>query len=263
MPEGDTIHRTADALRRALLGRTLTRVELPRVPAPHPRPGATVDAIEARGKHLLIATSDELVVHTHLRMTGSWHLYRPGERWRKATRAARAVLAVDGALAVCFAAPVVAVLAADRVERHPALRHLGPDLTAPTADLDAAVERMARFSTPDRPIGEALLDQRIACGVGNVYRSEVLFLHGVHPATAVDDVPTEIRERLLDTAAHLLRRNLDTAARTTVTDGAPGPLWVYGRAGEPCRRCATPIERSHLGDHARVVSHCPVCQPAP
>ncbi len=183
MPEGDTIHRAAAALRTALVGRTLTRVDVPRLPPPWPAVGAEVTGIEARGKHLLIATSDGLVVHTHQMMTGSWHLYAPGERWRKSPRAARVVLAVPGTVAVCFASPVVEVLDAAGLARHRALRRLGPDLCDPGADLDEAVTRLGRLSAPDRSIGEALLDQRIACGVGNVYRCDVLFLHGLHPTT--------------------------------------------------------------------------------
>ena len=266
MPEGDTIHRTAAALRRALLDRRLTRVELPRIPLPHPAIGATIARIEARGKHLLVHASDGLVVHTHQRMTGAWHLYRPRERWRKSPRAARVVLGVEGGgggagvVAVCFAAPVVAVLAAEDLARHPTLRRLGPDLCDPQVDLDAAAERLGRFSPPDRTIGEALLDQRIACGVGNVYRSDVLFLHGLAPDTPVAAVSKHQRRAVLATASDLLRANLDGGDRTTV-DGAPaGSLWVYGRGGEPCRRCGTPILRSVLGEQARSVYHCPACQ---
>lgn len=265
MPEGDTIHRTAAALRRALLERPLTRVELPRIPAPHPVVGATVRQIEARGKHLLIHTSDDLVVHTHQRMTGSWHLYRPRDRWRKSPTSARVVLGTDGVVAVCFAAPVVAVHAAADLARHPTLRRLGPDLCDPQADLDAAAERLGRVSPPERTIGDALLDQRIACGVGNVYRSDVLFLHGLAPDTPVSAVSAQQRRALLATASELLRANLDGGHRTTVEGAPAGSLWVYGRAGEPCRRCRTPIARSVIGEHARSVYHCPSCQrrPAP
>ena len=181
MPEGDTIHRTATALRPVLVGKALTRVEVPRH-RPLPAIGATVTSIEARGKHLLFHTSDDLVVHTHLRMTGSWHVYRPGQRWQKSPRAARVVLGVRGAVVVCFAAPVVEVLDAGALRRHPALRRLGPDLCDPGVHLDDVVVRLAR-QDPARPIGEVLLDQTIASGIGNVYRCDVAFLHELDPRT--------------------------------------------------------------------------------
>jgi endonuclease VIII len=262
MPEGDTIHRTAAALRRSLAGRALTRVELPRLAAPWPGVGTTIDRVEARGKHLLIATSDGLTIHTHQRMTGSWHLYRPRERWRKSPRAARVVLGVPDVVAVCFASPVVEVLTDRDVARHPQLRLLGPDLCDPDADIDTATTRMERFCPPERTIGEVLLDQRVACGVGNVYRSEVAFLHGLDPSTALQDVGEDTRRSLLATAAELLQDNLIGGDRTTVSGQVPGSLWVYGRNGEPCRTCTTPIERGHLGVQARVVYRCPTCQPA-
>jgi endonuclease VIII len=263
MPEGDTIHRAAASLRTALHGRTLTRVDLPRHPRPWPGVGADVTAVEARGKHLLISTSDGLTLHTHQMMTGSWHLYAPGERWRKSPRSARVVLAVRGVVAVCFASPVVEVLDATALARHPVLRRLGPDLCDPGADVDEALVRFGRLSPPERTVGEALLDQRIACGVGNVYRCDVLFLHGLHPGTPVGEVDDVTRRSLLTTAGELLRDNLGPSpARTTVTGGAEGSLWVYGRGGQPCRRCGTPIASGHLGDQARLVYWCPACQPA-
>jgi endonuclease VIII len=260
MPEGDTIHRTAARLRGALAGRPLTRVEVPRVRPPLPRVGASVDAVESRGKHLLVHAGG-LVVHTHQRMTGSWHLYATGERWRKSARAARVVLGVPGAVAVCFASPVVEVLDAGALARHPVLRRLGPDLCDPAADLDLATRRLFALSTPDRPVGDALLDQRIACGVGNVYRCEVLFLHGLHPRTPVAHLRPEDARALLERAAGLLRANLDDARRTTVEDAPAGALWVHGRGRRPCRRCATPVAVDRLGEQARYVYWCPSCQP--
>jgi endonuclease-8 len=262
MPEGDTIHRTAARLRSVLVGRPLTRVDLLREPRPWPALGATVTGVEARGKHLLVRSSDGLVLHTHQQMTGSWHLYAPAERWRKSPRAARVVLAVPGAVAVCFASPVVEVLDARSEARHPSLRRLGPDLCDPAADLEEVLRRLGRLSPPERSIGEVLLDQRIACGVGNVYRCDVLFLHGLHPATPVGAVDDATRRSLLVTAGELLRANLDgDGARTTVPDAPAGSLWVHGRAGRPCRRCGTAVGSGQLGEHARWVYWCPTCQP--
>ncbi|MFA9446830.1 Fpg/Nei family DNA glycosylase [Egicoccus sp. AB-alg6-2] len=261
MPEGDTIHRAAAALRPVLVGRALTRVELPRLRPPLPRPGATVTRVEARGKHLLVHTDEGLVVHTHLRMTGSWHVYRPGERWQKSPRSARVVLGVAGATAVCFAAPVVEVLDQQGLARHPTLRRLGPDLCEPRADLDDVLARLDR-QDPGRPIGEVLLDQSVACGIGNVYRCDVAFLHGLDPHLPLAAVPVEVRRAVYDTAARLLRRNLESSSRTTVTGAPVGTLWVYGRGGAPCRRCGSAIRAGHLGEQQRLVYWCPRCQPA-
>jgi endonuclease VIII len=261
MPEGDTIHRTARSLRAALVDHGLRRVEVPRHPGPLPALGSTVTGVEARGKHLLVHTSDGLTVHTHQRMTGSWHLYAHGQRWRKSPRAARVVLGTERLVAVCFASPVVEILDPRGLARHPALRRLGPDLCDPGADLDDAAARLHRLSEPGRALGEALLDQRIACGVGNVYRCDVLFLHGLHPRTPVGAVDGEEARALIGTAAELLQDNLGRQRRTT-TAGAEGTLWVHGRGGAPCRRCTTPIEVGQLGEHARYVYWCPVCQPA-
>jgi endonuclease VIII len=260
MPEGDTIHRTATRLRAALLGRPLTRVELPRAVGRLPLTGQTVRAVEARGKHLLIHV-DDLVVHTHLGMTGSWRLYRPGQRWHTSPRAARVVLGVEDAVAVCAASPVAEVLDAAGLARHPVLRRLGPDLCDPTADLDEASARLRRLSTPQRPIGEALLDQRVACGIGNVYRCDVLFLHGIHPGEPVASLTDDEVRRVLETSARLLRTNLQTSQRTTVPGAPPGTLWVHGRRGRKCRRCGTPVACELLGEPARHAYWCPGCQP--
>jgi endonuclease-8 len=264
MPEGDTILRTARALDRALTGHALVRFEAPRLVGRRPRPGATVTGVEARGKHLLIHFDDGLSLHTHMRMTGSWHLYRPGAPWRKSPGAARAVVEVASAVAVCFSAPVVEIIS--EPDRHPALAALGPDLAQDGADLDDAVARMDRLLPPTIEIGEALLDQRVACGVGNVYKSEVLFACGIDPSTPLAELPPARRRQLLETASRLLRANLDGWSRTTITSGTPrsgsGGLAVYGRVGRPCRRCGTPVRSRRQGDGARVTYWCPACQPA-
>lgn len=260
MPEGDTIHRTAAVLRPVLLGQVLTRVEMPRQWPPLPAVGATIERIEARGKHLLIHVSDHLVVHTHLRMTGSWHLYPPGTRWRKSPRAARVVLGVEAAVAVCFAAPVVEVLDPAALRRHPVLRRLGPDLCEPQPDLDEVGARLAR-QDPSRPVGEVLLDQSIASGIGNVYQCEVAFLHAIDPHAPLGSVGGSEQAAVLRTASRLLRDNLGGRPRTTVAGASAGTLWVYGRAGQPCRVCGTPIASGDLGAPPRVVFWCPRCQP--
>lgn len=262
MPEGDTIFRSAAALDRALAGRVLVRFEAARLTSRPFRPGTTVTGVEARGKHCLVHFDDGRTLHTHMRMTGSWHLYRPGERWRKRPGAARAVIEVaptadrDGWVAVCFAAPVVELVD----DAATATGHLGPDLCRPDVDLDEAVRRMAELTPPDRTIGEALLDQRVASGVGNVYKCEACFAGGVDPATPVADVDEATRRRLLDLAGRQLRANVGTLDRTTTTWGG---LAVYGRDGRPCRRCGTPIRSARQGRDRRITYWCPACQPRP
>ena len=256
MPEGDTIHRVATNLRAALLGRRVTRFEVrgrgaARVARP-PR-DATVDAVEARGKHLLV-TMGTVVLHTHLGMHGSWHLYRAGERWRRPGTQARVVLeVVDGTTAVCFAAPTIETTRAGAAVRQ--VDDLGPDLCAPGADVDAAVARLAAID-PNTEVGVALVDQRVAAGIGNVYKSEVCFVCGVDPSAAVGSLDDPTRRALFDTAARLLRANVTTSHRETYR----GRLAVYGRRGRPCPRCGTPVRSRRQGEQGRTTYWCPSCQ---
>jgi endonuclease-8 len=261
VPEGDTIHRVANRLRPALAGRPLVRLDAPRARAQarRPAPGTTITAVEAVGKHLLIRFEDGTVLRTHLRMTGSWHLYATGERWQKPAHLARAVVEVPGWVAVCFSAPVVEL---EHERTGVGVGHLGPDLAGAGltgADLDTCVERMAALTEPTDEIGPVLLDQRIACGVGNVYKSEALWACGVDPVTPVGALDEATRRRLLETAARQLRANVPVAGtRRTHERG----LAVYGRRGQPCRRCGTPIRMRRQGEQARSTYWCPTCQPA-
>jgi endonuclease-8 len=273
MPEGDTLHRTATVLREALVGREVTaasggvgRVALGRVV------GSRVERVEARGKHLLVSFSDGRTLHTHLRMHGSWHRYRPGERWRRPVERAVAVVEVAGAVAVCFDAPTVELIDSRAVSIHPALSALGPDLAADSADLDEAFRRLRHASRAAIPIGDALLDQRAAAGLGNVYRSEVCYVERVDPFAPVGSLDDQTLRRLLVTGARLLRANLEGPSRTTTPDPSGAPpssstrrppgrrLWVYGRAALPCRRCGTLIRTSVSGELRRPVYWCPTCQ---
>ncbi len=261
MPEGDTIHRVADRLRPALVGQPLVRLEAPRARAAarKPPPGTEVVAVDAVGKHLLVRFEGGVVLRTHLRMTGSWHLYRTDERWRKAAHLMRALVEVPDWVAVCFAAPVVEL--DHEATGLPAIAHLGPDLTAAgvsDADLDVCVERMAALAGPDDEIGAVLLDQRVACGVGNVFKSEVLWACGVDPFAPVANLEPATRRRLVATAAKQLRAStVATGPRTTIAGGYA----VYGRRGQPCRRCGTPVCMRHQGEQARSTYWCPTCQP--
>ena len=259
MPEGDTLHRSANRLRPALEGARLARFEAQRLTGGgRPTVGTTIERVEARGKHLLISFDDGVVLRTHLRMSGSWHLYRVGQRWQKGAHLARAVVGTDEWVAVCFSAPVVEAFRVPPPGGSHPLDHLGSDLCAPDVDLDAAIERFALVAEPDEQVKVALLDQRIACGVGNVYASEVLFACRVDPSTPVSALDVACRRRLLATASSMLRANLGSGPRTTVPGGG---LAVYGRRGQPCRRCGTPVRMRLQGEQARSTYWCPTCQP--
>ena len=257
MPEGDTIHRAAATLRPVLEGRELVRVAAdPRVVPPMPA-GTRVEVVEARGKHLLMRFSTGAWLHTHMQMTGSWHVYPAGARWRDRADGAVVVLGVAGAEAVCFRAPVVEVVADPA--RHPVLAALGPDLCVPPVDLDVVLRRLSHLARPDAEVGTVLLDQRPACGIGNVYKSEVAFIERVDPFAASADVDPATWRALYDRAHRLLVANLTSPLRTTAP-GPPGSAWVYDRAGRPCRVCETPIRVDRQGDDARVTYWCPRCQ---
>jgi endonuclease-8 len=249
VPEGDTIHRTARNLGLALAGRELVRFEAPRLRFEPFAPGTVIDGVDAVGKHCLIRFDDGRTLRTHMRMTGSWHLYKPGERWRKKPAAMRALVAVEQWLAVCFAAPEVELVR--DVDVVDSVGHLGPDLCLPDADIAVAAERLVSLSAPDREIGDAMLDQRIACGVGNVWKSESLFVDRIDPFTRVDALEGDQRAHLLTTAARLLREQV---TRPT------SQRWVYGRRDLPCRVCGTPIAWRPQGRHYRGTYWCPTCQ---
>jgi endonuclease-8 len=266
MPEGDTLARTADGLRPHLVGRTVIAARARAGAQVGRLVGARVEAVEALGKNLLIRFSNGLELRTHLRMHGTWHRYRPGERWRRPAGRAVLVVEVEGAVAVCFDAPVVELFEARAEGIHPALARLGPDLLA--ADFDEP-EAIRRFRHPEQAagtIGEALLDQRLVAGIGNIYRSEVLFVAGVSPFMAVAALDDATLERIVLTARRLLRASAGRERDSTAGAGrtrAGARARVYGRAGRPCRRCGTLVRSSRLGrELPRPVYWCPACQPA-
>jgi endonuclease-8 len=258
VPEGDTLWRTAERLRPVLAGARVVRFEAPRLRGERPWGGGDlrVEDVEARGKNLLVHFDRGLTLRTHLRMTGSWHVYRTGERWRVSPGKVRVVIEVDsGWVAVCFAAPVVETYRRGGPEPAP-LARLGPDLCDADADLDAVLSRWTTLAAPDDEVGVLLLDQRIAAGIGNVYRSEVCFACGIDPFTPAIAVDTATVRQLYATASRLLRANLTTNRRQTAGDG----LAVYGRPGRPCPRCGTPVRTRRQGEQARSVYWCPACQ---
>ncbi|MDQ3689026.1 MAG: hypothetical protein M3406_03140 [Chloroflexota bacterium] len=266
MPEGDTIFRTAEVLRTALVGRRVTaaraqpRPGVRRVPDLSQLVGATVATVDARGKHLLIGFDNGLTLRSHLRMSGSWHRYRPGEPWRRPLRQASAILETAESVAVAFNTPVVELLTEFDLRRSRALTTLGPDLLSSIFDVDEAMRRLHERDAEE--LGNVLLDQRAVAGIGNVYKSEVAFLDGLDPWAPVARFEDAELVNVLRTARRLLQANTRGGAR--ITTGIPvrgEALWVYGRAGRPCRRCGAPILVRRQGQLARQTYWCPQCQP--
>jgi endonuclease-8 len=275
MPEGDTIFKAARTLHRALAGQAVTRFEtvlvhLSRVNDDQPIVGRTVERIHAAGKHLLMTFSDDLVLRTHMRMNGSWHIYRPGERWQRSPRDMRIVIGTMEWEAVAFNVYVAEFVAGDKLGRHRPVATLGPDLLGEAFDADQALALLR--DRGGEPIADVLLNQRVVAGIGNVYKSEVLFLSGLHPDTPADAVDDQRVRDVLLLARKLLQANTtDTAGpgivtyrgmrRTTGRMNPADHLWVYSRGGRPCRKCGTRIASKKTGDDARVTYWCPRCQP--
>ncbi|HSD26630.1 MAG TPA: DNA-formamidopyrimidine glycosylase family protein [Vicinamibacteria bacterium] len=262
MPEGDTTWRTARALHAALAGKTVVAFasSLPAVTLASRRlglVGRTLEAVEARGKHLLVRFAGGAMLHTHQGMRGSWRLHRRGvpARW---PGSARAVIETADVVAVCTLSPVVEVLSPSQAATHPALARLGPDLLAPGFDPEGARRRLR--ARGDLEVAAALLDQTALAGIGNVYKSEVLFLCGVSPFTRVRDLDDATIDRLVARAGEMLRRNLGPGGPRRIPGLPPGRLWVYRRSGQPCRKCGTRIERAVQGEQARSTYFCPLCQ---
>lgn len=242
------LFRTAVTLRRWLAGREITACSDRRLV------GRRVESVEAFGKHLLIRLHDGSTLHTHLRMTGSWHVYSKGEKWRRPEHQARLVMACGERLAVCFNAPVVELLAPGGEGAHPSLSRLGPDVLADPLDAEDIRQR-ARARDPDSAVGELLLDQAVAAGIGNIWRCEALFLESLNPWTPMAALDDDRLDGLFATVARLMHASAGIGGR-------PDPRWVYRRSGRPCRRCATSVSSRSQGEQARVAYWCPTCQPA-
>ncbi len=247
MPEGDTIWRTAAALRRRIEGKVVSDA---RPEAIARLKGRRVESVEPNGKHLFVRFEGGIALHSHMRMTGSWHLYRPGERWRQPAWRATAVLSFDDVVAVCFAAPVMKLV---RDAQAP-VAHLGPDILVDPFDVDQVIHRARRSEA--LTLGELLLEQRVCAGIGNIYKCEALWalrLDAWMPPTELDDARLG---QLYLMARDLMRPNL-------VTPIARQRHAVHGRGGRPCPRCGTPIRIRAQGQQARLTYFCPRCQAAP
>jgi endonuclease VIII len=275
MPEGDTIYRSARTLHKVLAGHLVTRFEtayahIDRVNVDTPIAGQTVEQCEARGKHILMFFSGGQILRTHMRMNGSWHVYRPGERWWRGPHAMRIRVETADWVAVAFDVPVAEFVTLKQLETSDPVAQLGPDLLGAAFDRDEAVRRI--IASGHRAIAMTLLDQRIVAGIGNIYKSEVLFLSGVHPETPSSAVPLATLESMMDLSRSLLRDNVIEGSSPSIqtyrnlrqlssASHHDDNVWVYGRRHKPCRKCGTPIEMKKMGLDARSTYWCPGCQP--
>lgn len=278
MPEGDTIFRTARALGRALAGRTITdfRSNYPLLTRFHddtPLTGQQVDRVESRGKWVLIFLSGGGILVTHMRMSGSWHIYRLGERWLQPASNMRIVLENEICQAVAFRVPIAQIHTASSLARDRRIPSPTSDVLNPDFDAESVQARI--LACAHEEIGDVLLHQDVLAGVGNVFKSEVCFVTGVNPFRHVASLGSNEIDALISASQKLIQVNVlessgdtivtyrDQHRRTAYTADPTASLWVYGRNGEECRRCGARIRRRIQGRDARVTFWCQNCQPMP
>lgn len=266
MPEGDTIFRAARTLDRALSRRVVSKFEtrlpqLSRVDYDTPVVGRTVERVDATGKWMRMYFSGDLILLTHMLMSGSWHIYRPGERWQRPRVQMRVAIYTDEFVAVAFQVPIAEFHTAATLARHRSVASLGPDVLAPEFDAAGAVERLR--AQPETQVGEALLRQSLVAGIGNVFKSEVCFASRVNPFRLVSSLSEEELQTLMRNARKFMLNSVADGTSMRVTTGRANPserLWVYKRAGEACRVCGAEIGIRKQGADARVTFWCPQCQ---
>jgi endonuclease VIII len=262
VPEGDTIHRSAKTLREAIVGKIIRRFASTRILS-RDLSGKGITAVEAHGKHLLIRLSDGRAIQAHMGMTGSMHIYRPGERWRRPEGMARMLIeiAADAKapteyVVVAFSVPTLRLIVAkDDVPKQ--IAHLGPDVLAPEFDAPEAVRRMR--ARQDQPLGVVIMDQAAVAGVGNIYKSETLFTVGVDPFLPVASFSDDTLSIIVERARRLMKSNLQGRTRTTTRSNTQR-FYVYRRKDRPCVRCGTVIDMRRQGEQARSTYFCPRCQ---
>jgi endonuclease VIII len=275
MPEGDTIFRAARTLNQALGGQLVTGFATPlpklaRVDFDSPLAGRTVEKVESRGKWMLMHFSDDLILLTHMLMSGSWHIYRPGESWQRRPVDMRVIVKTEKIWAVAFNVPLAEFHTTDTLRRRDGLRTLGQDVLAPEFNSEQSMAKLR--SHGDLEVGVALLTQSIMAGLGNVFKSEVCFACGVNPFRKVDSLSADELTCLVDTARKFLMANVAETSgdrivtyagmrRTTGRANREERLFVYKRRNQPCRRCGTLIQSRKLGLDARTTFWCPQCQP--
>ena len=274
MPEGDTIFRAARTLNRALAGHQVTAFEtqlaqLARVDYDTPIVGRTVESVDAAGKWLRMYFSGDLILLTHMLMSGSWHIYRPGERWRLRRTDMRVAISTKDFVAVAFRVPIAEFHTAATLERRRSVQRLGPDVLA--TEFDAADAEQQLRTRPDLEVGVGLLRQSLISGMGNVFKSEVCFASRVNPFRLIGTLTADELQFLITNARKFMLQNVTETSGDSIvtytgmrrTTGRANPserLWVYKRDGEPCRRCGTAIVSRKQGLEARVTFWCPTCQ---
>jgi endonuclease VIII len=264
MPEGDTIHHAANRIREALVGS-----EILEIATPHPRHAAdrwperlrghAVRRVDARGKHLFVRFEGGLTLHSHLRMTGKWGVYERGQRWRRSPRRAWLVIRTEDHEVVEFDGPVLELMTDSRTRFDRRIASLGPDLIADDFSEGDYLRRL-REDDPTRGIGDAVLDQRIVAGIGNIWKCEACFLAGVDPWRKVGDVSDDEALAIVREARPRMRESALKGGRITTAPGGRWAVWVHERAGLPCQRCGTPIRARGQGDDNRTTFWCPRCQ---
>jgi endonuclease-8 len=279
MPEGDTIYRSARAMQRAIGGQLCTGFEtglakLARVNDDTPIAGRAIEKVEARGKWLLVHFSGDLILLTHMLMSGSWHLYRTGEKWWMGKDRMRAVIRTADWQAVAFNVPVAEFHTARSLERNTQVPKLGIDVLGSAYTVEAGIAKLKAYGAahPDAEIAVVLLNQRVLAGLGNVYKSEVAFAAGVNPFRAMSTITDREYEMMAEVAQRWMKQNVFDGAgdgivtysgnrRTTGSSNRDDRLWVYRRSGQECRRCGAAIEMRKQGVQARSTYWCPSCQP--
>jgi len=270
VPEGDTIHYAARRVGAALVGKEIVSIETPQPRHsgdrwPERLDGRVVRGVDAHGKHLFLRFEGDLTLHSHLRMTGKWGVYRRGQRWRRPPRRAWLVIRTTEHEVVEFDGPVLELMTEGRTRFDVHLAGLGTDILSADFDERAYLRRL-REDDYTRGMGDALLDQRNVAGLGNVWKSEGCFMAGVNPWRAVADVSDEEALDIVRRCRPLMQLSVERGGRiTTWEPGQPAPgraprTWVYGRAGSPCRRCGTKIRTRGQGDDNRSTFWCPSCQ---
>ena len=284
MPEGDTIYRAARALQKAIGGKVVSGFDtglakLAPVNDDAPLVGRTVEKVESRGKWCLIFFSGDLILVTHMLMSGSWHLYRTGEKWWMGRERMRVVIRTADWEAVGFNIPGADFHTARSLERSSQVPKLGPDILSDEFTVGAGVARLAVYGreNPDAEIAVVLLNQRVLAGLGNVYKSEVAFAVGVNPFRAMGTITPREMEVMVEVAQRYMKANVVDGAsspnggegivtysgkrRTTHSSNREERLWVYGRQGQECRRCGATVMMRKQGVQARSTYWCPECQP--
>lgn len=275
MPEGDTIFRAARTLHRALSGHTVTSFEsvfprLSRIEIDSSVTGRQITSVESRGKWLLMHFSGDLILLTHMLMNGSWHIYRPGERWKRSHADMRVLISTSAIIAVAFNIQIAEFHTADGLRRRPGFSGLGPSVLADQYNRSQILANLTAH--PDLEAGVALLKQSILAGIGNVYKSEICFACGVNPFHTVGSLSAAELGCLVLTGRKFLQANVTETSgegittymgmrRTTRRADPEERLWVYHRRGEPCRKCGASIESRKHSTDARTSFWCPRCQP--